>query len=303
MVRQTIFFVKNVTRALRLPFLTASALPFIFGSIVAKGHFSAVKFLLGLVSVAFTHLSANVINDYADSKSEADWQDRKFFGFFGGSKLIQEGVFTERFYFNLAIFFASLSASAIIALALILKSIFPIAIFLIIIFLSWSYSVKPLQFSYRRIGEIIIFMLFGPVAVMGGYFLQTGIFPDSKSFFLSIPFGFLTTAILYANEIPDFSEDSKAGKFTLVGIFGHKQAYIFYCILVFFVFLSIALNVVLGYLKPAALFSFFLIFVAIKTAGILKRFPENKIKLIESSRLTIAMHAVASLILIVSVIL
>ena len=79
---------KNIIRALRLPFLSASILPFVFGSLVVRKQFNLPAFILGLMAAAFTHLSANLINDYADSKSGVDWQDKRFFGFFGGSKLI-----------------------------------------------------------------------------------------------------------------------------------------------------------------------------------------------------------------------
>ena len=75
-----------------LPFLSASVLPFVFGSLIIRDNFNLAGFLLGLVAVMSTHLSANLINDYADSKSGADWQDRSFYGLFGGSKLIQEKV-------------------------------------------------------------------------------------------------------------------------------------------------------------------------------------------------------------------
>lgn len=156
MGKQNIFFIKNLTRALRMPFITASALPFVFGSLVERGNFSFIKFFLGLIAVVSAHLSANLINDYADSKSKADWQDKNFYGFFGGSKLIQEGVFSERFYFNLAVAMAVISALAIIGLAVMLKSFFVIGVFLTAIFLSWSYSAKPLQLVYRRLGELVI---------------------------------------------------------------------------------------------------------------------------------------------------
>jgi 1,4-dihydroxy-2-naphthoate octaprenyltransferase len=63
---------KNIIRALRFPFLCASVLPFVFGSLIQKHNFNLSGFLLGLVAVMGTHLSANLINDYADSKSGVD---------------------------------------------------------------------------------------------------------------------------------------------------------------------------------------------------------------------------------------
>ncbi|MCX5701432.1 MAG: 1,4-dihydroxy-2-naphthoate octaprenyltransferase, partial [Candidatus Omnitrophica bacterium] len=68
--------VKNIIRALRLPFLFASVLPFVFGSLIQKHNFNLSGFLWGLIAVIGAHLSANLINDYADSKSGVDWQDR-----------------------------------------------------------------------------------------------------------------------------------------------------------------------------------------------------------------------------------
>jgi len=101
--------IKNIIRAFRLPFLSASILPFIFGSLIKRGNFNLVGFLLGLVAASTTHLSANLLNDYADAKSGVDWRDRNFYKFFGGSKLIQEKVLSESFYLCAAVIFALLA--------------------------------------------------------------------------------------------------------------------------------------------------------------------------------------------------
>ncbi|MEW6101701.1 MAG: prenyltransferase [Candidatus Omnitrophota bacterium] len=294
---------KNIIRALRLAFASASALPFIFGSFVERTGFNLPAFLMGLVAVVSAHLSANLINDYADSRSGNDWQDKKFYGLFGGSKLIQEGVYPEGFYLNSAILFAAISCGSVLLLALILKSGLVIGLFFCIILLAWSYSAWPLRLSYRRLGEFVVFFLFGPVPVMAGYFIQTGVFPDLKSFQLSFPFGFLTTAILFSNEIPDFVEDKRAGKLTWVSLFGRKHAYLAYGLLIALAFFTISINVFLGYLKSWGLFSFILIIPGLKAAKILRDFPTDKIKLIESSKLTIAVQALTGLILILTALL
>jgi len=294
---------KHLIRALRLPFITASILPFIFGSLLSKNRFCPATFLLGLLSVACTHLSANLINDYADSRSGADWQDRHFYGFFGGSKLIQERVLTESFYLTAALICFAIAGVSILMLAAILKSFFIVGVYSLVIFFAWSYSAKPLAFSYRRMGELIIFLLFGPVLVMGGYFIQTKIFPTLAGFSLSLPFGFLTTAILFTNEVPDLPDDKKAGKFTWVSIAGTTRAFIIYAILISAAFVSILVNVVSGNLKPLALVSLIFILPAIKAVKILKQYPADKNKLVESSKITVAMQALVSIVLILGLIL
>jgi len=292
---------QNFARALRLPFITASTLPFIFGSLINRGNFNLLNFFLGLCCVAATHLSANLINDYADSQSGADWQDRNFYKFFGGSKLIQEKVFSEKFYLKTAIFFAIFAAFCAILLSIFLKSAFVVSLFAAIILLSWLYSKKPLQFSYHRLGEMIIFALFGPITVMGGYFIQSGIFPDLKSFLLSLPFAFLTAAILFANEVPDLQEDKSVGKFTWVSIFGEEKAFILYAFIIFFAFFFIFLNLAFGYLKPIVFLSLIFVFPALKACGILKKYPRDKLRLIESSKLTIALQTLVGIVLILGV--
>lgn len=292
---------KNIIRAVRLPFISASILPFVFGSFIERNNFNILGFFLGLVAVISTHLSANLINDYADSKSGGDWQDKKFYKFFGGSKLIQENVLSEKFYFRLALFFALFSALSAALLALLLKSIMAFGLYLIIFTLSWSYTHKPLKFSYRRMGEVIVFILCGPAPVMGAYFIQTGIFPDFKSLLLSAPMGLLVTLILFANEIPDYTSDIKVGKFTWVSIVGPKRGYLVYYALLAAILASIGWAIALGYLPAIAYISFLAIMPAIKAANILKNHYEDKEKLVESSKLSIGIQALIGLALIISV--
>lgn len=303
MAKQTKYSPAVFMRALRLPFAGASLLPFIFGSLIERDDFGFLAFGLGFIAVLSTHLSANLINDYADSKSGADWQDKSFFGLFGGSKLIQEGVFSERFYLKAAQILACISILCVICMAAALNSARVMIYYAAILGLAWSYSHKPLQLSYRRLGEPVIFVLFGPALVMGGYFLQTGVFPDLKSLMLSLPFGFFTTAVLFANEIPDFPEDKKTAKFTWVNFLGRERSYLLYCTLVFMGFFSILTAIVMGYLSWAAIFSFLLIIPAVKSALILRRHPDNKRALVEASKLTIAVQALVSVILIFTLLL
>ena len=285
-------------RALRLPFVTASALPFIFGSFFASGHLDQTAFWLGLLAVVAAHVSANLINDYADSKSGADWNDRTSYQFFGGSKLIQEGVLTEKFYLALALIFSGFSAAALIVVAYLFQSTLVIYAALFIFFLSWSYSTKPFQLAYHRLGEFVIFILFGPAPVMGAYYLQTGIFPDLASFLVSIPFGLFTAAILYANEIPDFADDINAGKHNLANFFPRERAYFGYHALSLFGLVFIAVDVALGHLSLWSLLALLAIVPIFKAGAILKNFSSDKMRLIESSKLAIFNQTLVSLVLI-----
>ncbi len=286
--------------ALRLPFISISILAFVFGSLIYRRDFNILTFLIGLVAVIATHLSANLINDYADSKSGADWQDLKPYKFFGGSKFIQLGLLEEKFYLRAALFCFILALSCVLALTAVIGEPRTVLYYFIIMFLGWAYSHKPLELSYHRLGEAVIFLLFGPALVMGGYFIQTRIFPDLKSFILSLPLGILTAAILFANEIPDYADDKKSKKITWVSFLGAGKSYLLYLVLIICAFIAIAVNLRLGFLGKIAYVSFIFIIPAMKASGILKNHYSDKEKLVVSSKLTILVHTLVSAVLIAS---
>lgn len=294
--------IKVYTRALRLPFITASILPFIFGSLYPS-QFNLIIFITGVFSVIFTHLGANLINDYSDSKTGLDWKDHKFYGFFGGSKLIQEGALNEGFYLKGGIACFLIALIIVFFLAVKTANMEIIAYYFLIIFLGFSYSHKPFQFSYHFLGEIMIFILFGPATVMGAYFLQTGAFPSYPAFILSLPLGFFTTAILVANEVPDYREDNLYGKSNLIKLVDPKNAHWLYLVLQSLGFGSIVVAYFLGFLPLFSLLSLGSFVFVLKATPIIKNNFICKDKLIKSSQLTILNQTVVSLILILSIIL
>jgi 1,4-dihydroxy-2-naphthoate octaprenyltransferase len=290
-------------RALRLPFLSASILPFIAGTFLWHGHINWAGFFLGLIAVAGTHLAANLINDYADSRSGADWKDLKFYGFFGGSKLIQEEILPEGFYLKSSLFFSAAAFLAVILLAAGLKENRTILYYLFIIILGASYSVNPLRLSYRRLGEAVIFILFGPACVMGAYFIQSRVFPHVDSFVLALPFGLFTTAILVANEIADCSDDLKSKKYNLVTLTGQARGHLVYFALVEAGLFMVLINVIGANAHFIALSAFVVMGILRRSGFILKEYYQDKEKLLESSRLTIKAANLVYLLLIAGVIL
>jgi len=286
---------KIYIRAFRLNFITASILPYLAGSFLAKS-LSWFELMIGLTAVVGTHLGANLINDYSDSRSGVDWKDRKFYGFFGGSKLIQDGVLSERFYLGAALFWFLLAFAAVGTLALA-RSPDVLVLYAIVFFLGFFYSRKPFKFSYRRMGEAVIFILFGLAAVMGGYYIQTGDFPSIKSFLLSLPFGFFTAAILFVNEVPDCNDDISCGKFTLVSVVGSAKAYVVYDMLMFMGFLAILLNVFTGNLSVVSLVSLLLVSLVGPSSDNLRGNFADKEKLVMSSKFTIAVAALAGVVI------
>ena len=289
---------KECIGSLRLPFITSSIIPFVFGSFLVFNTIDWPKFIFGLLAVVFAHLGANLLNDYADSRSGCDWSDLKSYGFFGGSKLIQQGKLSEKFYFYSCILFFAASFICIVVVSLLAGGIKAIILGLAIIFLAWAYSAKPLRLSYIGLGEPAVFILFGQGLVMGGYFIQTGIFPDMLSFVCSLPLAFLIMAILLSNEVPDYPVDIIVHKKNWVVLLGPHKSYAVYLLIIAAAFISISAAVVFGFISEISLFALLPVIFGIKAARVLRLYYDNKLRLVESSRLTILMHNLTGIILI-----
>lgn len=287
-----------LVRALRLPFLTVSTLPFICGSVAVPGPFNAAPFLVGLLSVVCTHLGANVLNDYGDSVSGADWRDRKYYTYFGGSKLIQNGTLKESFYRRAGTILITAGFLSATGLAVMLQDGLVVLYYMIILAAAVSYSLKPLQLSYHRLGEMLIFVIFGPAAVAAGMYAQTGMFPDWNHMLISLPFGLLAVLVLVANEVPDYLTDRLAGKYTLVSLTGPRYACILYLIIAAGVPATILMNFYYGNTGYFSLLSFALFFLAVGSGYIQYKWVDDKNELVRSSRLSTLFQTLTGLVLI-----
>ncbi len=293
---------RNAVRVLRLPFLPVSVLPFLFGSLLVHCGFSALRFALGLVAVAGTHLSATVMNDYADSVSGADWQDTTYYGLFGGSKLIQQGVFPARLYLTVAIGLAAAAIAAVVGLTVLTGNALCSVLYGAVLLMAWGYTVRPLRLSYRGLGELAVFLAYGPAPVVAGYFVLAAEFPPFPVLLLSLPFGFFTAGVLLANEVPDAPGDAAAGKRTLVVRAGAANGYALYAAAVVGGLTAVVVGVLAAYLTVWSLLALVAVVPATRAVSILKRHAGEKAKLVASSKLAIAAQALVSGVLIFDVI-
>jgi 1,4-dihydroxy-2-naphthoate octaprenyltransferase len=89
-----------------------------------------------------------------------------------------------------------------------------------------------------------VFLLFGPLAVVGSYFVITGTW-DLDALWLSISVGLLVTAILHGNEWRDIAEDARAGGVTFSIRAGQKLAHAGYLWLVVGAYVALGITVML----------------------------------------------------------
>jgi 1,4-dihydroxy-2-naphthoate octaprenyltransferase len=286
-----------LARALRLPFLSVSVLPFLFG-VLRSSRPDWGRSLLGLGAVAFTHLAANVGNDLADARSGADWQDLAYYGFFGGSKLIQEGRLSERFYARLAAGCAVAAIGCVLALVAWTGRLWFLPACIGIVALAAAYSFPPLRLAHRGLGEVVVFLLFGPACVVAGTAIQPVPAPLARPDVVAggITFGLAAMAVLLANEVPDAADDRRVGKRTWVVRLGANRGWLLFvsadaaAVMAIIIAAAAASRgrtpAIAAILAPVAL-------VPTALAALrLRRHPDNKPALVRASRFAALSHTI-----------
>jgi 1,4-dihydroxy-2-naphthoate octaprenyltransferase len=214
-VRPKLSFGWLFLRATRLPFLTATFVPVLLGIAVAAwtNGFSWWLALVTLIGGACIHLGLNVANDVFDTRSGADAANVNPTQFSGGSRVVHYGLLSLR-----AITLLSLGFYAVgIAIGLVLAATRGWDLLWLGVagaLLSVFYTAPPLKLVHRGVGEIVVFLGFGPIMTLGAYFVQAREY-DLEPFLVSIPVGILIALVLYVNEVPDRPADGAAGKRTL----------------------------------------------------------------------------------------
>ena len=202
--------------ATRVPFLTATFVPILLGAIVARAHGFSAWWLtvLALIGGSAIHLGLNVANDVSDSTSGADEVNVNPTMFSGGSRVIQYGLVSLD-----AMKKVSIACYAVgIAIGLYLTATRGIELLWIGVagvFLSIFYTAPPLRLVHRGLGEICVALGFGPIMVLGTYFVVAQQL-SWEAFYASLPVALLIMLVLYVNQVPDRPADEKAGKRTIV---------------------------------------------------------------------------------------
>ena len=185
-----------------------------------------MEFLLTLLAALAVHSGANLANTYYDFKNGVDSQRSS------DDRALVDGLITPRTALVSAA--ALFAAGAAIGMYLAVKNRLPLLPVLGAagFFLAWFYTAGNIRYKYKALGDLGIFLAFGPLIVTGTALIQTGrILPEAL--LASAPAGLLIVAILHANNIRDLDSDREAGVKTLAGILGRNRSETFYRALIF----------------------------------------------------------------------
>jgi 1,4-dihydroxy-2-naphthoate polyprenyltransferase len=188
--------------------LPAALAPVLAGTGVAAYVEGAVwwKAALALVVSLALQVGVNYANDYSDGIRGTD-ADRV-----GPMRLVGSGVATPGAVRRAA--FVALGTAAAAGLVLALTTAWwLVAVGLACIVAAWFYTGGTRPYGYAGLGEVMVFVFFGLVAVVGTTYVQTETF-EPASLAAAVGVGALACAILVANNLRDIPTDRGAGKRT-----------------------------------------------------------------------------------------
>jgi 1,4-dihydroxy-2-naphthoate octaprenyltransferase len=206
--------------------LPAAVAPVLAGTAVAAFLDAAVwwKALLALVVALALQVGVNYANDYSDGIRGTD-ADRV-----GPLRLVGSGVAAPAEVKQAA--FAAFGIAALAGLVLALSSAWWLVLVgALCVAAAWFYTGGSTPYGYRGLGEVMVFVFFGLVAVVGTTYVQAGTAPLA-SWFAASGIGALACAILVANNLRDIPTDRTAGKRTLAVVLGDEQTRYFFTFLV-----------------------------------------------------------------------
>ena len=206
--------------------LPAAVAPVLAGTAVAvhDGAVDAGKAGLALVVSLALQVGVNYANDYSDGIRGTD-ADRV-----GPLRLVGSGTAAPGAVRRAA--FAAFAVAAIAGLLLAATTAWWLVLVgALCIVAAWYYTGGSRPYGYAGLGEVMVFVFFGLVAVGGTAYVQTERL-SLATLYAATGVGALACAILVANNLRDVPTDAVAGKRTLAVRLGDSRTRALYALLV-----------------------------------------------------------------------
>lgn len=289
--------IKDWLFAIRPWSFSVSALPAFVAMMYTIHTHAEYNWQLGIVAIigaVIFHAGGNLISDYHDYKSGVDQIDKK-----GGTDTLTSGLFKP----NQILVYGSVLVSISIILGLYLTYTTGIGLLWVGI-IGTIGAVFYSFFKFRALGDLLIFLVFGPAIMLGTGYVMLSQF-DWTLLLVSFPMAFITINVLHSNNTRDQRSDRFADIKTFAMQIGTKASIVHYYLLTVLSYLSIVAMVVLNILPVTTLITLLTIPVAYKNCMAMKQVTEEDMTPINdldlnTAKLQTLFSALMSLALIIS---
>ena len=200
-----------------------------------NGYFDVIIFSLAILVTLGLQILSNLANDYGDGVKGTDNRNR-----IGPERGIQSGKISPKEMFD------AIKINIIVLIFMIFMLIFSAfgthhflssIVFFILgfmaIYAALRYTIGETAYGYRGLGDLMVFLFFGIISVLGAYYL----FAKSLEHVLIMPaciVGLLSTAVLNLNNMRDLKSDTESDKITVAVKLGLIKAKNYHAFLLIF---------------------------------------------------------------------
>ncbi len=236
------WFVATRGATLIMTFLSAT-----FAALFAAlaGSINLGVYALLAVGLVLAHGSSNLLNDYWDYREGVD-TDNYFRAQYGPHPIIA-GLMTPRRLLAWSVG-TGLVATFIAAYLTLMRGPWVLAFTLAGAAFMLLYAGKPFPLKRIGLGEIVVFITWGPLMIGGSFYVLTGTLPGWV-LVASLPYTLGVTSVLFGKHIDKLKEDANKGIRTLPVLLGEHRAREGSILLVILMYAVTLLLILTGYLS------------------------------------------------------
>lgn len=208
--------------------------------VTSPSTFSYLHFAVGALTVLALHSAGNLTNSYYDYTSGLDTKAT------ADDRALVDHLVTLRQVKHMMLVSYLLGACGTLHFLLVSflhhQSVVPLlALAATGFFLAWSYTAPPLALKYHALGDIVIFLAFGPALVQFAYYVQT-LQLSVVTTYWSIGGALIVQGILHANNTRDCKADAVGHAVTIPQLLGHKWSTVLYVALLTVPYVLVAVH-------------------------------------------------------------
>lgn len=221
--------------AFRLRTLPLSLSGIILGSGIAayNGFWNNSIFAFSIITTVLFQVLSNLANDLGDAQKGTDNSNRV-----GPERAVQSGKISASEMKAAVVLFSLLSAISATWLIYIGTQNMPIEVLytygilaIFCILAAITYTVGKKAYGYHGLGDLMVFVFFGLVSVLGVYSLYAKSF-EWLNVLPAITMGLLSVAVLNLNNMRDILNDRTSGKITLAVRMGSNFSKLYHSLLI-----------------------------------------------------------------------
>jgi len=216
------------------------------------GPFSWPIYLLTLIGAVAMHAGTNLINDYYDVRFGLDTPEAAT-AQYRPHPIVHDLIPARQV---LIAAYGLFGLAAAIGLYLFVVVGWVVAVIGIIgLVAGIGYTSPPMKYKYLALGELSVFLMWGPLMVEGAFYVQRGAL-NFDAFLISLPFGLLVALVIFANNLRDIEQDRQSHVTTVAILLGQRRAMHAYLLLMALAYAITLMITAAGILSPWGLLVF-----------------------------------------------